>query len=165
MTTPHPTSPPQPSGAGSNRARPCGRATTSACDTSTYLPSPTTTPGAASGVSSASTPRPSRSNRPAGREGQPGDPQEDRGTAPRDGRASRARPRPRRGAPARHPDAADRLGRGITSRTLLVALVDKGDKINAARLGGDNGRYWRLPRAMLAEIVDPATVLNPDATR
>lgn len=62
-------------------------------------------------------------------------------------------------------EAATRLGRDITPQTLLVTLADKGDKINAARLGGDNDRYWRLPRAMLAEVVDPTTVLKPDAIR
>jgi hypothetical protein len=65
------------------------------------------------------------------------------------------------------PDATKRIrGEKLTPKTLLVCLVDKGDKINVAPLGGDpKGHYWRLPRTMFAEVVDPATVLNPDATR
>jgi hypothetical protein len=65
------------------------------------------------------------------------------------------------------PDAAKRIrGAQLTPQTLLVCLVDKRDKINVAPLGGDpKGHYWRLPRTMFAEIVDPATVLNPEATR
>ena len=133
------------------------------CDTSTYFPSPTTTPGAASGVSSKST-LTVRTGR-AGR----GRPTRRSSRRPRNRSPRRTRqPCPTAsppGRPARHPRRRRPPRPGHHLSNLLVALVDKGDKINAARLGGDNGRYWRLPRAMLAEIVDPATVLNPDATR
>jgi hypothetical protein len=40
---------------------------------------------------------------------------------------------------------------------LFVVLADKGTHLNVAKLGGDGGRYWRLPADTLT-LVDPATV-------
>jgi hypothetical protein len=36
---------------------------------------------------------------------------------------------------------------------LWVVLADKFDRVNVARLGGDDNRYTRAPRAMLARVV------------
>jgi hypothetical protein len=32
---------------------------------------------------------------------------------------------------------------------LLVVLADKGERINCALLGGEGGRYWRVPQRTL----------------
>lgn len=37
---------------------------------------------------------------------------------------------------------------------LFVVLADKWDKINVARLGGDNGRYYRQPRSTVVPVDD-----------
>jgi hypothetical protein len=42
---------------------------------------------------------------------------------------------------------------------LWVVLVDKGEKINIAKLGGDDNRYLRVPRSWLAKV-DLADVLK-----
>jgi hypothetical protein len=42
---------------------------------------------------------------------------------------------------------------------LGVVLVDKGERVNVAPLGGFEDRYGRLPRRMLT-VVNPADVLN-----
>lgn len=42
---------------------------------------------------------------------------------------------------------------------LWVVLVDKGERINVTRLGGDGDRYLRVPRSWLAKV-DPADVLK-----
>lgn len=38
-----------------------------------------------------------------------------------------------------------------------VVLVDKGERVNVAKLGGDNGRYWRVNPLGL-RIVDPSAL-------
>jgi hypothetical protein len=41
---------------------------------------------------------------------------------------------------------------------LYTVLRDQGDKrVSCVRLGGDNGRYWRVSRSMLT-VIDPAWV-------
>jgi hypothetical protein len=43
----------------------------------------------------------------------------------------------------------------VTSKTapgVFVVIADKVDKVNVAKLGGDNGRYWRLPPAALTVV-------------
>jgi hypothetical protein len=42
---------------------------------------------------------------------------------------------------------------------LAVVLVDKGERVNVAPLGGHEDRYARLPRQALT-IVDPKSVIN-----
>lgn len=40
---------------------------------------------------------------------------------------------------------------------LFVVIADKVDRVNIVRLGGDDGRYWRVAPSSLT-IVDPSTV-------
>ncbi len=49
---------------------------------------------------------------------------------------------------------------------LYVVLRDNGDdRLSIAKLGGDNGRYWRVRRAGLT-VIDPARItLTPTQTR
>lgn len=45
---------------------------------------------------------------------------------------------------------------------LYVVLRDSGGRVSVTRLGGDNGRYWRVNRRLLT-VIDPARVrLAPD---
>jgi hypothetical protein len=41
---------------------------------------------------------------------------------------------------------------GRMAGKILVVLADKGDKVNAADLGGDEGRYWRIVRRNLEPV-------------
>jgi hypothetical protein len=43
---------------------------------------------------------------------------------------------------------------------LFVVIADKGDKVNLARLGGDNDRYLRMPKSARLIKVDPSEVLK-----
>ena len=47
---------------------------------------------------------------------------------------------------------------GLKNGGLGVVLVDKGDRINVAKLGGFEDRYGRLPRRMIT-VVDPKEIL------
>ena len=47
----------------------------------------------------------------------------------------------------------------LKNGNLGVVLVDKGDRINVAPLGGHEDRYARLPRHMVT-VVDPQEVLR-----
>lgn len=66
-------------------------------------------------------------------------------------------------APYVHHSAGEivRLVRGSDDQRdgLWVVLVDKGERINVTRLGGDGDRYLRVPRSWLAKV-DPADVLK-----
>ena len=42
---------------------------------------------------------------------------------------------------------------------VFVVIADKVDKVNVARLGGDGGRYWRIPPAALT-VVPVAELAN-----
>lgn len=66
-------------------------------------------------------------------------------------------------APYVHYSAGEivRLVRGSDAQRdgLWVVLVDKGERINVTRLGGDGDRYLRVPRSWLAKV-NPADVLK-----
>lgn len=47
-----------------------------------------------------------------------------------------------------------------TADQLFVVLADKIERVNIVPVGGDDDRYYRMARAGLAEVVDPATVLR-----
>lgn len=49
------------------------------------------------------------------------------------------------------------MARKAGERGLFVVIKKSADRVNVARLGGDNDRYWRTTPAAL-EVVDPATV-------
>ncbi len=50
---------------------------------------------------------------------------------------------------------------GLTNGCLAVVLVDKGERVNVAVIGGFEDRYGRLPRQMLTRV-DLADVLQRD---
>jgi hypothetical protein len=52
----------------------------------------------------------------------------------------------------------DRRAGGLTNGCLGVVLVDKGERVNVALLGGFEDRYGRLPRTMLT-VVEPRDVI------
>jgi hypothetical protein len=41
---------------------------------------------------------------------------------------------------------------------LYVVLRDNGDKVSLAKLGGDNGRYWRGVRRTMLTVIDPTHI-------
>jgi hypothetical protein len=61
-----------------------------------------------------------------------------------------------------HPGELVRIGSGKYAG-LWVVLADKGaDKVNLAKLGGDDGNYLRASRHALVRV-DPAAVLVPES--
>lgn len=51
--------------------------------------------------------------------------------------------------PVQHPGS---LVRVKNKPGVFVVLADKFDKINVAEIGGDGGRYWRIPRAGITPL-------------
>lgn len=68
---------------------------------------------------------------------------------------------PVQAAPYVHYSAGEivRLVKGDRGDGLWVVLVDKVERVNITKLGGDGDRYLRVPRSWLAKV-DPADVLK-----
>jgi hypothetical protein len=54
------------------------------------------------------------------------------------------------------------IGNGdkIAHGALFIVLADKGDKVNITPLGGDGGRYWRMPPRNLEAVPNARLVVD-----
>lgn len=42
--------------------------------------------------------------------------------------------------------------RNVRTGDVFVVIADKGERVNCATPGGDDGRYWRWPRALITPV-------------